>query len=161
MKIEYTINNITGKKKTLCIGDLIRYYGETKYKMIEGIQKLNESKTTRGMVANLLGKAINNPSANLIMNNLEELAKKNIFSFKVDGFDPLLFDNGENSCVIVLEFGEEYFVAKAIYAMMKPGFRKLEFEEYVRKEKEDWIKWFEKNLKKDYTTSYTSKILEK
>ena len=159
MKIEYTIDKITGKNKSLCVGDLIRYYGETRYKIIEGVKKLNDSKTTRGMVAKLLSKAMDNPSTELIMGNLEKFAQQNIFNFKIDGINPLKFDNGKERCIITIELGEEFFSAKAVYDMMKPGLRKMSFEEHVEKEKENWVKWFEKNLK-DYTSCYSSKILE-
>jgi len=160
MIIEYNLDKISGKNKSLCVGDLIRYYGETRYKIIEGVQKLNDSKTTKGMVASLLAKAANNPGAQLIMGNLEEFAKKKIFGFKIDGINPLTFDNGEENCVIEIELGEEYFSAKAIYSMMKPGFRKMTFEESLDRERDVWLKWFEKNLK-DYTNSYSRKIKEK
>lgn len=160
MKIEYTLEKITGKNKSLCVGDLIRYYGETRYKIIEGIQKLNDSKTTKGMVAKLLSKVTDNAGVEMIMANLEQSAKKTIFSFDIDGVNPLLYDNGNDSCIIVIELGEEYFSAKAIYDMMKPGFRKMTFEEHIQKEKDNWMKWFEKNLK-DYTSCYNIKILEK
>ena len=160
MKIEYKIDKITGKNKSICVGDLIRYYGETRYKIIEGIKKLNDSKTTKGMVAKILSKATDNASVEMIMGNLEETAKKQIFAFKIDDINPLTYDNGKDNCVIVVELSQEYFSAKAIYDMMKPGIRKLTFEEHIQREKENWIKWFEKNLK-DYTSSYESKILEK
>lgn len=159
MKIQYDIKNISGKNKALCIGDLIRYYGETKYKIIDGMQKLNDSETKKGMVAGLLKKVVNNPSVDMIMSNLEEFSKKNIIVFAVDGFNPLVFDNGTDSCVLVVEMGDEYFAAKAIYGMMKPGFRKMEFEDHVDRERKNWIRWFEKNLK-EYSNSFTSKILE-
>jgi hypothetical protein len=161
MKLEYTLNNISGKKKSLCVGDLIKYYGETRYKIIESIQKLNENETTKGMVANLLKKvASNNVAVDMMIGNLEELAKKNIFSFTIDGINPVLFDTGKDTCVIVVDVGAEYFSAKAIYDMMKPGFRKRDFEENIKKEKAIWRSWFEKNLKEDYTKAFTCKILE-
>lgn len=160
MKIEYEIKNISGKDKSLCIGDLIRYYGETKYKLIESVQRLNNSQTTKGMVSNLLSSALKNPMAASIFDNLEELSKKDIFKFTIDEFDPLVFDNGKSTCDIILCMGDEYFAAKAVYGMMKPGFRKIGFEEHVIREKESWLRWFEKNLN-EYTHSYTKKVLEK
>ena len=160
MKLEYTINNISGKNKSLCIGDMIKYYGETRYKMIEGIERLNKSDTTKGMVAHLIRKAVNNPAVEMILGNLESVAnKQHFFLFTVDKIDPLVFDNGKNNCVIVIEMKEEYFAAKAIYDMMKPGFRKMEYEDHVKKEKDDWLKWFEKNLK-DYSSDYSCKTIE-
>ncbi len=86
--------------------------------------------------------------------------KKNIFFFTVDDINPLLFDTGNDTCKIIIEIGDEYFSAKAIYDMMKPGFRHMEINDYIIKEKQSWIHWFEKNLK-DYSSCYTSKILEK
>lgn len=161
MKLEYTLNSISGKKKSLCVGDLIKYYGETRYKIIESIQKLNENETTKGMVANLLKKvASNNVAVDMMIGNLEELAKKNIFSFTIDGINPVLFDTGKDTCVIVVDVGAEYFSAKAIYDMMRPGFRKGTFEDYVKKEKNDWKSWFEKNLREDYTKSFVCKVIE-
>ena len=160
MKIEYSLDKITGKNKSLCVGDLVRYYGETKYKIVDGIQKLNDSKTTKGMVAKLLSKATNNAGVEMIMGNLEQYAKKSILSFSIDDINPLLYDNGKDNCVVVINISEEYFNAKAIFDMMKPGFRKMSFEEHILKEKENWVKWFEKNLK-DYTNCYSSKVLEK
>lgn len=160
MKLEYTLNNISGKKKSLCIGDLIKYYGETKYKIIESVQKLNENETTRGMVANLLKKvAKNSPAVDIMMGNLEELSKKNIFSFTIDGINPLQFDTGKDNCILVIDISDEYFAAKAIYDMMKPGLRKHEYEEHIKKEKDAWRSWFDKNLRDDYTRCFTCKVL--
>ena len=111
------------------------------------------------MVAKLLTKATNNPGASMIMDNLEQYAQKNVFSFTIDEINPLIYDNGEENCVIIIDMGEEYFSAKAIYDMMKPGFRKMEVEDHIKNEKENWLKWFEKNLK-DYTSCYSRNILE-
>lgn len=160
MKIEYDIRNITGKDKSLCVGDLIRFYGETKYKMIEGIERLNKSETTKGMVANILRKTMKNPAVELIMTNLEGIANEKFFYFTVDDFDPLVFDNGKTKCKIIIEMRDEYFLAKAIYDMMKPGFRKIDYEEHVKKEKEKWLKWFGKNLR-EYSQCYDYNVLKK
>ena len=67
----------------------------------------------------------------------------------------------KENCKIEVELIEEYFDTQAIWDMMKPGFRRMSFEGYVQKEKDKWVKWFEKNLRDDYTTCYTKKILEK
>jgi hypothetical protein len=147
------------KNKALCVGDLIRYYGETKYKIIESVEKLNSSETTKGMVANLLRKAMSNPMASSIFDNLSELAKKDIFSFTVDGVNPIVFEDAENGCSLVVKMSDEYFQAKAIYAMMRPGFRKYSFEECIEREKQDFRRWFDKNLK-EYASSYRVKVLE-
>jgi len=159
MKIQYDIKNITGKNKSVCIGDLIKFYGETRYKTIEGIERLNRDKNTRGMVVRLLQKALNNPGVQGVFDNLSEIAKKRFFQFSVDGKDLLCFDNGKENCILEVEMSEEYFTTKAIYDMMKPGIRKMDFEDYVKKEKEQWNKWFEKNLN-EFTRCYERKILE-
>ena len=160
MKIRYRINNITGKNKALCIGDLIRYYGETRYKILEGVQRFNQNDTTKGMVANLLKKATNNPMVDMMLNNIEEFAKKRVFSFTINGNDLLFFDNGVNNCELIIEIGDEYFNAKAIYDLMRPGFRKkLDYNEYIYKEKQDWLNWFEKNLQ-EYTKDYNKMELK-
>lgn len=159
MKIEYNIKNISGKNKSLCIGDLVKYYGETRYKLIESIQRLNKDNTTKSMVANILKKAMNNPNVEMMFDNMEELSKKNIFSFQIDDTNPLVFDNGKDNCKITITMNDEYFAAKAIYDMMKPGFHKKEYKDYVNDEKEEWKKWFTKNLK-EYTTDYSCIILE-
>ena len=159
MKMEYNIKNISGKNKALCIGDLIRYYGETQYKIIESAEKLSSSETTKGMVTNLLKKAMDDPRVGAVFDNIQELAKKKIFSFTIDNVDPIVFDNGKDSCNLIVNMCDEFFTAKAIYAMMRPGFRKQNFEDYVEKEKQEFRRWFEKNLK-EYTNNYDCKILE-
>lgn len=159
MKIEYTLKDISGKNKAVCIGDLIRYYGETKYKIVESVEKLNSSETTKGMVMNLLRKAIDSPLVGNVFDNLVELSKRNVFSFTVDDKNPVIFDNGKNSCNLCIVMDDAYFVTKTIYAMMRPGFRKMSYEEYLEKEKQVFKRWFDKNLK-EYTTNYTYKILE-
>ena len=153
------VKNISGKNKSLCVGDLIRFYGETRYKMIEGVERLNRDEKTKGMVANLLKKALNNPSVDLVFGNIEEISKRKFFNFTVNKKDPLEFDDGKDSCVIVIEMQQDYFAAKSVYSMMKPGIRKYDLEKYIEKEKKDWQKWFEKNLN-GYTRCYTSNILE-
>ena len=110
MKIEYSLKDITPKNKAVCIGDLIRYYGETKYKIIESVEKLNNSETTKGMVINLLRKAIDNPYIGNVFDNLVELSKKNIFSFTVDNKNPVIFDNGKNNCNLCIVMDDAYFV---------------------------------------------------
>jgi uncharacterized membrane protein len=159
MKIEYNIKNISGKNKSLCIGDLVKYYGETRYKLIESIQRLNKDNTTKSMVANILKKAMNNPNVEMMFDNMEELSKKNIFSFQIDDINPIVFDNGKDNCKIIITMNDEYFAAKAIYDMMKPGFHKKEYKDYIKDEKEEWKKWFTKNLK-EYTNDYSCIILE-
>jgi len=159
MKIEYSLKDITPKNKAVCIGDLIRYYGETKYKIIESVEKLNNSETTKGMVMNLLRKAIDTPLVGNVFDNLVELSKRNVFSFTVDNKDPVIFDNGKNSCNLCIVMDDAYFVTKAIYAMMRPGFRKMSYEEYIEREKQEFKRWFDKNLK-EYTSNYSFKILE-
>lgn len=162
MKIEYRINNITPKKKMLCIGDLIRYYGEVKFKIIESAERLNSS-GTKGMVTNLLKKAINNPHVDLIMNNLTEIAQRDILKFTIDGLNliPSVDVINAGNCVIVIEMDEAYFHSQAMFDMMKPGFRKRTYEDHVNNRKQDWMRWFEKNLKADYTEDYSRKILER
>lgn len=160
MKLRYNINNISGKNKALCIGDLIRYYGETKYTIIEKVNKLNSSENTKGMVTNLLKRAMDNPQVGMVMDNLEELAKKDVFKFTVDEINLCnKFDNDNDNCSIVIDMRDEYFTAKAIYAMMRPGFRKQSFEDFVNKEKQDFKRWFEKNLK-EYTSDYNCVVVE-
>ena len=159
MKIEYSLKDITPKNKAVCIGDLIRYYGETKYKIIESVEKLNNSETTKGMVMNLLRKAIDNPYIGNVFDNLVELSKRNVFSFTVDNKNPVIFDNGKNNCSLCIFMDDAYFVTKAIYAMMRPGFRKMSYEEYIEREKQEFKRWFDKNLK-EYTSNYSFKILE-
>ena len=159
MKVEYKIRDISGKSKSLCVGDLIRYYGETRYGIIEKIEKLNNSETTKSMVANLLQKAMNNPAVGAVFDNLNELSKKKVFSFSIDKIDPTCFDDGSDECTLVVDMGDEYFSAKAIYDMMKPGFKKRTFEECVERQKQEFIRWFERNLK-EYSTDYDRKMLE-
>jgi hypothetical protein len=158
MKIKCEINNITGKQKVFCISDLIRYYGETRYKILEGIQRLNQSNTTKGMIASLLKKVSNNPNVSIMMNDLEGFAQKRVFSFTINDIDLLIFDDGKKQCNLTVEIGDEYFFAKAVYDMMKPAFKKTTYEQYVEKEKQDWLRWFTKNLQ-DYTKDYKTETI--
>ena len=159
MKIKYDIKNISNKNKSLCVGDLIKYYGETRYDIIDRVEKLNRSETTKGMVAKLLHNAMNNPAVSSVFDNLEALSKKKVFEFRIDDVDPIVFDNGNTSCILIVEMGEEYFSAKAIYDMMKPGFRKKTFEECVERQKQEFKRWFERNLK-EYTNDYSCNVIE-
>ena len=161
MKVEYGINNITPKSKMLCIGDLIRYYGEVKFKIIESAEKLNGS-GTKGMITNLLKKAINNPHVDLIMNNLTEIAQRDILKFTVDGVNliPDIELINKKSCVIVIEMDEAYFHSQAMFDMMKPGFRKREYVDHLQNRKNEWMKYITKNFK-EYTENCSYKILER
>jgi len=161
MKLEYTLEKISNKKKTACVGDLIKYYGEIKYKIVEQANNLSRDKITKSMVANLIKQiAANNPAVDMMLNNIEELAKKELFSFTIDGFNPLEFDNGKDSCVLVLTMNEEWFAAQALGAMIRPGFRKFSFNEHLQKEKNDWKVYVEKNLRNDYTKYFKCRVLE-
>jgi hypothetical protein len=161
MKLEYTISSISGKKKALCVGDLIKYYGEHRYKLIDAARNLSNDKTTKGLIVNLIKKiATNNAAVDMMLNHVEELAKKKIFKFTIDGFDPVQFDNGTDSCVLVLEMDEEWFIGQAMGAMVRPGFRKFSFEQHLEREKDAWRKYIDDNLRNDYSKCFTCRVLE-
>ena len=163
MKVEYTIKNLPSKRKMICVGDLMGYFGEVRYKILGDVNQFTKNNTTKNMVKSLLRKVASNTNVDLILDNLEEAAKQNIFFFEVNGID--LLTNAipiaeTEPLVLTLDMREEYFQAQAIFDVMKPGFRNLPYIDYIKKRKKEWMGWFEKNLKKDYTNHFTVKILE-
>lgn len=165
MKVTYVLNNISGKNKALCVGDLVRYYGETKYKIRENLQKIKDSKTISAMIINSIRKNSNFAGVTIegLLANLEASNASDIFAFKVNNQNLIQIFDAQPDMVIEVFMDELFFSTKAVMSQNMPGFRlhAIPIEHQIQKEKESWVKWFEKNLR-DYQPSnkWDKKVLE-
>jgi len=160
MKILYTIKDMPPKKKSLCLGDLIRYYGETKYKTLEHIQKLQQNKTMAAKLVNSIRKLPNNQNftIDIILQALETASSTQIFDFKIDGISPNAILKEGKDVAIEIYMNPLYFTTKAVMYQAFPGFRSKHdnIEVAIKKENDLWVKWFERELR-----GYSAKPFEK
>jgi len=155
MKVKYKLKDMPLKQQSLCAGDLIRYYGESKYKMIESVEKIAEN---RGLTVKLLNVIRNHTTMagltiDSLINNLELASGTDIFKFKINGKDPTdLFKDGDMEMEIYMN--PIYFATKSAISSQLPGFRRktvgssTELEMKARQEQAKWMRWFEKELNK-------------
>lgn len=163
MRIKYNLKGISLKNQSLCIGDLIRYYGESKYKLIESVERISEN---RGITAKMLNAIRDHTKAGMtlegLITNLQMASGTDIFTFKVNGKDPTeLFHDGDIELEIYMN--PLYFTTKAGISGQIPGFRRknigssAELQMKAKQEQAKWIKWFEKELNKYHPRSQWGK----
>lgn len=164
MKLEYQLKDIGYKNKAKCIGDLIGYYATTKYKTLEGLEKIKNNKTICSMLINTLRKhnGMTGMTIDTLLNNLEVANKIQLFTFTSDTIDYINYVEQSKDLTLIVEMNDLYFTTKATLAANMPGFRisKRPLEKTIEKEKEKWVQWFEKELKNYYRYPFQKKILE-
>ena len=159
MKIKYKLKDMPLYKQSQCIGDLTKYFGESKYKLIESVEKIEEN---RGLSVKLLNTIRKHTHAGMtidgFVNGLSLASGTDIFKFKINGSDiTKLFKDGDIELEIYMN--PLYFVTKGAMFAQVPGFRRktftsqTELELKAKQEQTKWLKWFEKELNKYHPRS--------
>jgi len=154
MKIKYGLKNMSLLNQSLCIGDLMRYYGESKFKLVESIEKIAED---RGLTVKMLNAIRKHTMAGItidgLINNLELAAGTDVFKFTINGKDPTeIFIDGDIELEIYMN--PLYFTTKAAISGQIPGFRRkkisseLELNIKAKQEQTKWLRFFERELNK-------------
>ncbi|RLF50598.1 MAG: hypothetical protein DRN24_06290, partial [Thermoplasmata archaeon] len=73
MRVVYELEDIGNYKKASCIGDLLKYRGETIYKLREGLNKIKNDKGISSMLINAMrkSKTMTGMTIENLINNLE------------------------------------------------------------------------------------------
>jgi hypothetical protein len=156
-------------QQSKCMGDLMRYYGESKFKLMEDVQKISSSRGLSEKLLNTIRKhtGVAGLKIDQLVSGLETASQMDIFGYTVNGVNPCeIFQ--DKDVVLEVSMSPVYFATKASLGASLPGFRKvktLDKEDHIqalaRKEQENWIRWFEKELNKYHTRRlWERKILE-
>jgi len=162
MKILYTLNDVSTTNIVKCIGDMLRYTGETTYKLKEDAEAIRKSKTLSTIILNKLrqGKGMGALTIDNLLNTLDAGSINNMFQFKVDGVDICDIIKDKKSIVLEINMDESFFMARML--VDSALFKTKEPDLALQKQKDKWISWFEKNLKDYHPLNKCSKtIMEK
>lgn len=162
MKILYTLNDVSTTNIVKCIGDMLRYTGETTYKLKEDAEAIRKSKTLSTIILNKLrqGKGMGALTIDNLLNTLDAGSINNMFQFKVDGVDICDIVKDKKSIVLEINMDESFFMARML--VDSALFKTKEPDLALQKQKDKWISWFEKNLKDYHPLNKCSKtIMEK
>lgn len=163
MKILYKLKEMPLYKQSQCIGDLTRYFGESKFKLVESVEKIEEN---RGLSVKLLNTIRKHTSAGMtiegLVNNLQLASGMDVFKFKINGSDiTKMFKDGDVELEIYMN--PLYFATKGAISAQVPGFRRkavqsqTELEIKAKQEQTKWLKWFERELNKYHPKSEWSR----
>ena len=154
------------KEQSLCIGDLMRYYGESKYKMKESIEKITEN---RGIASKLLNTIREHTETGVtldgLITQLQIASGTDIFTFKINGVDPTKVFTDEKNVELDVYMNPIYFNTKGAISSQLPGFRhkhissEKELVAKGRQEQQKWLRWFEKELR-GYHNNWKRKCIE-
>ena len=163
MKVQYTIKKMPLLKQSLCMGDLIRYYGESKFKLIESVRRIEENRGLSSKMLNTIRKHTNvGMTIDGLVTNLQMASGTDIFKFKINGVDPTEMFTDED-VQLEIYMNPLYFVTKGAISGQLPGFRRkpsnteTEIEMKARQEQTKWLKWFEKELNKYHPSCFWKK----
>jgi hypothetical protein len=138
------------KQKMLCIGDLVRYYGEAKYKTQETMEKISQNKGASAMLLNAIRRTpgMAGMTIDTLLHQLRTAAEVEIFGFTVNGQNICLPIEKESNLNIEIYMNPMYFSTKAALTTYMPsiGRKKRTVELQEKREKEIWVRWFEKEL---------------
>ena len=166
MKIRYTLKKMPLLKQSLCVGDLTRYYGESKYKLIESVKRIEENRGLSAKLLNTIRKhtAMAGLTIDGLINNLELASGTDIFKFKINNQTITdMFKDGDVELEIYMN--PIYFVTKGAITSQLPGFRRkpaqssTEIEFKAKQEQTKWITWFERELNKYHPRSNWEKTV--
>ena len=154
---------MNNRKKASCVGDLIKYRGETIYKIREGLDKIKDNKGLASIIINAMkkNKGMAGMTIEQLLTNLETSSSIDIFSFKVNDHELYKLFDESNNMNIEVYMDDLYFQSKAMMDQALQGFRikKMPYSLLVEKEKDKWLRWFEKNLKDYHPLNQTIKSL--
>lgn len=163
MKILYKLKEMPLYKQSQCIGDLTRYYGESKFKLIESVERIADNK---GLSSKLLNTIRKHTSAGMtlegLITKLELASGMDVFKFKINGTEiTKMFKDGDVELEIYMN--PLYFSTKGAISAQVPGFRRktiqtqTELEIKAKQEQTKWLRWFERELNKYHPRSEWSR----
>lgn len=158
MEMKYRLKGMKLSRQSKCVGDLVRYYGDIRFTLLDKVRKIQSNATYSAKFLDLLRQ---HSSAGITLDNLitglETISNMEIFRFKMNGKNPCeCFSNEDIDLEIYMN--PMYFTAlAAIYNAMTPE-RILKVS---KKEEEKWIYWFEKELNKYHPSSLWEKSVLK
>jgi hypothetical protein len=163
MKIRYTLEDMPLRKQSLCFGDLMRYYGDSKFKLAESIKKIQANK---GVAVKLLNAIRNHTktgmSLDMFLDSLENTSHIDIFKYTVNGKDPCTIFQ-EETVELEVYMNPVYFSTKGAITQHLPGFRSHKGNVYdqAKKEQDKWLVWFERELNKYHSCrEWKKKVIE-
>lgn len=149
MKIRYILNDVSTTNIVKCIGDIMRYTGETTFKLKDDAEAIRKSRTLSTIILNKLrqGKGMGALTIDNLLNTLDNSSINNMFQFKVDGVDLCDIVKDKKHIMLEINMDDSFFMTRML--IDSALFKVKEPELALQKQKEKWVSWFEKNLK-DY-----------
>jgi hypothetical protein len=146
MKAQYRMKNMPLIKQSMCVGDLVRYYGETRFKLLDKVRRIQSN---QGLTVKLLNILRTNTKSGLTLDNLitglETVSEMDIFKFKMNETDPCAwFQEGD----VVMEVYMNPFFFTATAAVNNALRDPMKIPEIAKHEEAKWVAWFEKELNK-------------
>lgn len=146
-------------KQSMCVGDLVRYYGELRFKLLDRIHRIQSN---QGITVKVLNMLRANTSAGITLDSLitglETVSEMDIFKFTINGIDPCSWFK-ENDVVMEVYMNPIYFTAQAAVnnAMRDPA----KIPNIAFKDQEKWWMNFDKELDKYHPRQlWEKKVLE-
>lgn len=153
MKIHYHLDQMSLLNQSKCVGDLLRYYGESKYMLKDQIDKIKGNSAISNKIMDQVKKHTGNVGLTMeqFSNGLTTAADVDIFGFKINGYDiSELFTKPDLELEITVN--PIKFVTEAT---LKVGMKSLNRDKHrmeqkiqgeILKQKDEYIKWFEREL---------------
>lgn len=162
MKVVYTLNDVSTTNIIKCIGDMMRYVGETTYKLKDDAESIRKSKTLSSIILNKLrqGKGMGGITVDNLLTAIDGISASDMFQFKVNGVNLCDVVKDKKDIELEITMDEKLFMTRmlvdsVLFKVKNPG-------EALQKQKDKWIAWFEKNLKDYHPLNKCSKdVIEK
>jgi len=167
MKIQYHLEEIPLLQQSKCIGDLIRYYGESKYSLKDKIDQIKGSSYLSEKLLTQIKKHTGNTGLTIdkFSYGLSQASNIDIFSFKVNNFDISTIFKDKNMDLEItvnpLKFTTEASLKVGFKSFRKKDNRILEkmIAKQIEMEKKKYIAWFERELNGYHTKQLWNKTI--
>lgn len=167
MRSVYELHDMSLLQQGKCTADLLKYYGERKYKLLEQLTSVSNNEMVTIKLLNQIRKHTNTASLTIdqLLSGLESAAGIDVFSFKINGINPAeMFKSRDVTLEVYMN--PLYFTTQAALSQSLPGFRKhknidmdQKILEVAQKEQAKWVRWFEKELNVYHTNRLWEKIV--
>ena len=162
MKVVYTLTDVSTTNIIKCIGDMMRYAGETTYKLKDDAEAIRKIKTLSSIKLNKLrqGKGMGGITVENLLTAIDTTSASDIFKFKINGVNLCDVVKDKKDIELEIAMDDNFFMTRmlvdsVLFKVKDPG-------EALQKQKDKWIAWFEKNLKDYHPLNKCSKdIIEK
>lgn len=168
LRIKYALSNMSLRQQALCFGDLMRYYGDSKFKLAETVAKIANNKGLRVKLLNAIRKHTGSSGLTVesLITGLETASSIDIFNFKVNGVNPCeIF--GDKNVELEIYMNPLYFTTRGAITQHLPGLHKARggTEKMMliqaKKEEANWVRWFEKELDRyHHSNHWAKKVVE-